>query len=106
MKLIEMQPVIDNKRESWEKFERELIEIKYDAKHYARQEKIKSTKAVIKKFRGENDVGEINKKYNQREIETEELEFKIKCEDFWKKRDDPRREQLFRKMHPLIFLKE
>lgn len=35
-----------------------------------------------------------------------ELEFKIKCEDFWQKRDDPRRDQLFRKMHPLIFMKE
>jgi hypothetical protein len=33
-------------------------------------------------------------------------EFKIKCEDFWLKREDPRRDQLFRKMHPLIFLKE
>jgi hypothetical protein len=35
-----------------------------------------------------------------------QLDFRIKCEDFWKKRDDPRRDQLFRKMHPLIFLKE
>jgi hypothetical protein len=35
------------------------------------------------------------------------LKFKIKCEDFWLRgNDDLRRERLFRKMHPLIFLKE
>lgn len=40
------------------------------------------------------------------DVEAPDLEYKIKCEDFWLKRDDPRRNQLFRKMHPLIFLKE
>jgi len=35
------------------------------------------------------------------------LKFKIKCEDFWLRgSEDERRETLFRKMHPLIFLKE
>jgi len=51
------------------------------------------------------------KKFVEHELLSEEdrdkqLDFRIKCEDFWKKRDDPRRDQLFRKMHPLIFLKE
>lgn len=32
--------------------------------------------------------------------------FKLNCEDFWKKSDDPRRNFLYGKMHPLIFLKE
>jgi hypothetical protein len=35
------------------------------------------------------------------------LKYKIKCEDFWLREDDDlRRERLFKKMHPLIFLKE
>jgi len=51
------------------------------------------------------------KKFVEHKLLSEEdrdmqLDFRIKCEDFWKKRDDPRRDQLFRKMHPLIFLKE
>jgi len=46
-----------------------------------------------------------HKLLNEKDRDTQ-LDFRIKCEDFWKKRDDPRRDQLFRKMHPLIFLKE
>jgi len=60
-KVIKMNPILeDKKRESWERFERELKEIKYDAKHLARQNKIAATKKVIKKFRGENDSAEID----------------------------------------------
>jgi len=56
-----MDPILeDKKRESWERFERELKEIKYDAKHLARQKKIEATKKVIKKFRGENDSAKID----------------------------------------------
>jgi len=41
-----------------------------------------------------------------REQTEQQLEFKINCDDFWNKQNDPRRDKLFRKMHPLIFLKE
>jgi hypothetical protein len=34
------------------------------------------------------------------------FKYKIQCEDFWRKRDDPRCDKILRKMHPLIFLKE
>jgi len=39
-------------------------------------------------FRGRDRPGNLT----QEEFEAEELEFKIRCEDFWKKREDPRRE--------------
>lgn len=34
------------------------------------------------------------------------VNFKFKCEDFWKRSNDPRRDDLYYKMHPMIFLKE
>lgn len=86
--------------ESWESFSDGLDQVKYKVKHTARQWKKEAVRAKIEQFKTESFKSEAEKS------DKLPVEFKIKCEDFWKKRDDPRRDQLFRKMHPLIFLKE
>jgi hypothetical protein len=101
------------KKEKWEEFEKNLTKTKFITKHNARQKKIKDVKEIIEKFVGTSktdaqnpETDGISNTMSLLELESEDERFQIKCEDFWKKLEDPRRDQLFRKMHPLIFLKE
>lgn len=87
---------------AWKDFRQSLEKVKYSAKHATRKYKRRLVEEEIKLFKS------VERQSKDGEIDAEdpEMEYKINCEDFWTKRDDPRREQLFRKMHPLIFLKE
>jgi hypothetical protein len=86
--------------ESWESFNDEIQSVKYKTKHAAKKWKKAIIRSKIEEFKTQSF------RPTEQEQDSMPAEFKIKCEDFWKKRDDPRRDQLFRKMHPLIFLKE
>ena len=86
---------------SWKDYNDKLGRIKYQVKHETRKYKRNLVDKRIREFKEELKTSK-----DSNDPEAPDLEYKIKCEDFWLKRDDPRRDQLFRKMHPLIFLKE
>ena len=83
---------------SWESFESEVSKFKYRTKYEARVWKRKEVDKMLVDFKKGNQSSFAKDLKNTSNM--------IKCEDFWKKREDPRREQLFRKMQPLIFLKQ
>jgi hypothetical protein len=70
-----------------------------------RKEKREATVNMVNDFK--KHVKKKNEIQDMKKSIEELLKFKIKCEDFWlRENDDLRRERLFKKMHPLIFLKE
>jgi len=92
-------------KETWEEFESCLSEIKFKAFHDAKKWKKGQVREIIERFKVESFEPGLDEEEQERK-QDEKMEFMIRCEDFWKKRDDPRRDKLFRKLHPIIFLKE
>ena len=94
--------------ESWESFKTSYNKVRYRARHETaswKRAKVVDTIERFKKFTYDPENDDSIEQVNM-ELEKEADELRIKAEDFWLKPDDPRRELLFRKMHPLIFLKE
>lgn len=76
--------------ESWEDFERIEKKVKYS---------IRAPSVAWHK-------AEVKEKIAKFKDGSESSDFKLKCEEFWKDANDFRRDQLYQKMHPLIFLKQ
>lgn len=90
--------------ETWDQFEQNLQTLKYTAKHENALWKRERVAQKVEEFKAAPYIKDEDHLTEQQRLQ--QLEFKIHCDDFWKKLSDPRREKLLRKLHPLIYLKE
>lgn len=85
--------------ESWDDFKTVLAKSKWSVRPTAHEFMKRTVKEKIEYYRNQDDDGMINTNKDK----PAKTFFQLECEDFWRKADNPKREMLYRKMHPLIF---